>query len=262
MLFIHYFDAHDGEIPGHDDNLIKSSLRKLLTPVDERFGRPFEIRSGYGHRFHLKQVQRIDKQFGRLIGYLQDQSMYEKSLIIVLSDHGDAFGKRGEFNHREYVYNTTIRVPLIAKLPHSENKNVDVQVTRSTDIVPTILDRFGIERDLDGYRLDEDRTKSTAYCETRFEDNKKGSEFKHNYVSLCSRKWKFILDRQTGKEELYNLEDDPEESNNIVASNSDVADQFRSALNNYLKGEINANNNMSASVQSEVSDRLQDLGYL
>lgn len=263
FLFVHYFDAHDGDLPEQTELSAISRTREFLGPIDERLGRPLQVRSGYGRRFHLRQIQRIDRQLGRLLDHLRDSGMYEDTLIFVLADHGDAFGEHGEFNHREFLYDTTVRIPFIAKFPAVNGDVVD-RIVRSTDIVPTVFDYLGIVPEGGGVSLARDEGDGTAYCETRFEaEGVKIGTYRHNYAGLRTRQWKYIQDRQSGVEELYELEIDPNERENVVESYPDVVGKFRQELTDRLRGEtVRVDETMSTDEFDDVSDRLKGLGYL
>ena len=103
------------------------------------------------------QFELIDRMIGKYVGYLKQQGLYDKSLIIFIADHGEMNGEWGCIDKGAYLNPQVLRVPIILKLP--ENKDVadttcDIHCSL-LDIAPTVLDSAGIEIHdrLDGFSL-------------------------------------------------------------------------------------------------------------
>ena len=94
---------------------------------------------------------------GPVIEKLQELGLYENTLLIVTSDHGEEFFEHGSWQHTNNVYNETIKVPLIIKFPGSRAAGTRVdRYARLVDIMPTILDEVGVNiaaDDVDGRSL-------------------------------------------------------------------------------------------------------------
>ena len=78
---------------------------------------PEPYRSRYSRRPYDGAIAFDDAQVGRVIARLRDLNLYDRTAIVVLSDHGESLGEHGESEHGFFVYNATLRVPLILKLP-------------------------------------------------------------------------------------------------------------------------------------------------
>lgn len=102
-----------------------------------------------------------DQCLGSLLDFLKDKGEYEDSLIVILSDHGDALGEWGITGHVRFPLKGVTRIPLIMKLPNGCEERVYDGIFESVDIIPTLL-RF----------LEEYGLKLTAT-----EDNWQGSDF-------------------------------------------------------------------------------------
>lgn len=94
------------------------------------------------------EVKKIDREVGKIIEKLKEQHLYENSLIIFTSDHGESLGDPIEdhgsiYGHGWFTYLEQIRVPLIMKFPRSMYKQTVNQVVRNYDLLPTILDLIG-----------------------------------------------------------------------------------------------------------------------
>ncbi len=81
-----------------------------------------------------------DAQFGRLVDELQHLGLYDNTLIVVLSDHGEEFWEHGGTGHGTTLYDEQIRIPLLLKLPHSAGRGTQVDdIVEIIDIAPTVL---------------------------------------------------------------------------------------------------------------------------
>lgn len=91
-------------------------------------------------------VKMVDNEVGNIIENLKKRNMYENTVIIFVSDHGEMAGEYGLY-HKRYIYESSMHVPLFIHFPESYNYNGarDVLVDPSVDIFPTILDICGIE---------------------------------------------------------------------------------------------------------------------
>ncbi len=94
------------------------------------------------------EVAYADGELGRLFAMLRHLDLYDDSLIILLSDHGEEFGEHGGFNHGRTLYEELLRVPMIIKYPGSRwGGQVISRRVSTVDLVPTILQTAGIEFD-------------------------------------------------------------------------------------------------------------------
>lgn len=96
------------------------------------------------------EIRGMDDAFGDLIADLKARGLYDNTLIIFTSDHGEEFGERGRVGwHSWTLYDELVRVPLLLKMPGSRYAGSAVQeVVRGIDLLPTILDIVGVESDL------------------------------------------------------------------------------------------------------------------
>jgi hypothetical protein len=158
----------------------------------------------------------VDGEMGKLLQSLREKGLYENSLIVILSDHGESLYEHGQFGHGYLVYEETAHVPLVVKFPAAMNLKGRVRtVVELADIFPTVLDIFGQRISVDG--------KSLLGAATMEQEN-------DNIAVCCSfnttadfglrwRQWYFIINMGTGWETLYRAADpffqeilEPEES--------------------------------------------------
>lgn len=161
-------------------------------------------------------INYVDNFIGELFSQLDKLKIFENSLIIVMSDHGEEFKDHGQFGHKQ-LYNEVLHVPLIIKLP-GENKPYSIeQNVRLIDIMPTALDAAGIKTDIriQGVSLLNSLNKNlnlTAIAENEIIGySSQNTEYK--YIYPRKNDYAYRVD------ELYDMNEDPKEKNNIALTN-------------------------------------------
>lgn len=114
FLWVHLYDAHYPYAPPE--------------PFASRYrGRPYD-----------GEIAFVDVQVGRLMAFLKDSGAFAQSLIVLAADHGEGLGEHGESTHGFFVYNSTLHVPLIIKIPGAAPATVESEVSL-VDMMPTVL---------------------------------------------------------------------------------------------------------------------------
>ena len=91
------------------------------------------------------ELEFFDHWFGYFISALKEMGMYENSMIIFMSDHGEEFFEHGAWGHGNNLYNETLRIPLLMKFPGNEHAGKRITQNCSIlDVLPTVLDRLSI----------------------------------------------------------------------------------------------------------------------
>lgn len=165
------------------------------------------------------EVMYSDEIVGNLFAGLRKLDLYDSSLIVLLSDHGEALGDHGEPDHGVFLYREVTRVPLIIKLPGSQNGGRRVQVpVQLIDVAPTVFEWAGLPPNpqlpgqslipaLRGQEFPEDRQ---IYAESLYGRLHFGWK---ELFSLTSSQYSFIL---APRQELYDVRQDPGEVNNLL----------------------------------------------
>ncbi len=167
----------------------------------------------------------VDHLLGIFFDQIKERGLWNNTIIIVISDHGEELFDHGDFGHKNF-YDHTIHVPLIIHVPGMDGR-VDVQnLIQSADLLPTVLSIVEIDspQNIDGQdqiavlRGDADPTQATY-----------GISFGKMYIR--TKEWKYILNAN-GSEELYDLLLDPFERENLAKNQSfgDVRDNLRRLL--------------------------------
>ncbi len=161
-----------------------------------------------------------DAELGRLLRVLDQREDKDDTIVIILSDHGEMLGDHGLTDHGRSLYESDVRVLLMARLPKSPVRRVGSPVSL-TDLAPTLLelaDTGDPARDFDGQSL-------LPYAYHGYKDQERSiflfTELKAgriNYNESGVVRWphKYLLDRRIKREELYDLQRDPEERENLV----------------------------------------------
>jgi tetratricopeptide (TPR) repeat protein len=209
------------------------------------------------------EVAHADEIVGQLISLLKARGEYEDALIVFLADHGEGLGDHGEEEHGLFLYDETIRVPLIIKMPGQEGAGRRVmQPVQHIDLVPTFLDLVGapIPEGLRGRSLRPVLTSKTAmlpapgfYAEAFY------SRFHFGWselLSLTDERYRYI---KAPRPELYDLVADPRQQRNIVRERASATSAMRAGLDLLAKGGTAPS---PGRVSAEDLARLQSLGYV
>ncbi len=160
FLYLHYVDPHEPyRVPIPFDKHFNTNYRGKVTG---------DLRKGYTEKSNdhpslnyfktnsseLEQLKILydnciyycDNQIGILFDKLKEKNMYENSIIIILSDHGEMFLEHGYLEHSNGLYSELINVPLIIRIPGLSNIVMD-EYFQTIDVFPTILDILNIKTD-------------------------------------------------------------------------------------------------------------------
>ena len=199
---------------------------------------PEPYRSQYAATPYDGEIAYVDALVGEILDSLVRNGLYNNSLIVFAADHGESLGDHQEPQHGFFVYDSVLKVPLVIKLPAgtSQGKTVDAQV-QTVDIMPTILQYLSIPKpkEVQGVSLRsliEGKTSSNvsepyAYSESYYAFSSFGWS---PLRSLRTNKYKYI---QAPQPELYDLEKDPLELNNLYAHQEANASRFKEDLQQF-----------------------------
>jgi len=186
-----------------------------------------------------KNELRYDNLFQEAETYLDEilEKIYQlnidkNSIILVMSDHGISVGEKiGERAYGAFCYDYTLRTFSYFLIPNYESKEITRQI-RTIDLMPTILDCLEIIPDnnysnLDGMSLlplikDESLPEPYAFSETGNPLHEKAPPKEPNVKSIRTSKWKLIFNEHNNSKELYNLESDPSENQNLIGTGEDI----------------------------------------
>jgi arylsulfatase A-like enzyme/Tfp pilus assembly protein PilF len=244
---VHYFDPHMRYDPP--------------PPFRERFRTsPYDGEIAY-----------TDAQIGALLEALQKNGVLERTLVVFTADHGEGLGDHGEGAHGYFIYDSTVRVPLVFNLRGkvAAGRVIDSQV-RTVDIMPTVLDLSGLEvpetaqgaslaAAVQGPQGPSDVSDRDAYIETF---HTLYSYRWHELQGIRTAEWKYV---QAPQPELYDLRADPGEAVNLFEERPEEAERLKNALadleNELARGRAPFTAKRAES-EPEVVKKMGALGYV
>jgi arylsulfatase A-like enzyme/Tfp pilus assembly protein PilF len=243
LLWLHLFDPHDPYTP------------------------PEPFRSQYPRRPYDAEVAFTDSLIGELRRALEERGMLDSSLVILTGDHGEGLGNHREGFHGFFVYDSTVHVPLIIRLPDGRlGGRVVEEVVSHVDLLPTILEATGqeIPSSVQGSSLvplllgQDDSRERAVYTESLYPLLHYGWS---PLRSIRTREHKFI---DAPDAELYDLSSDREEQQNILLEDRRLARELKDKLT-ALVAEIEREGSDragTADLDEETLQQLRALGYV
>jgi len=225
-LYLHYIDTHT---PYHPPPPFATRFTDAAYqgPVGVRFDDVAGARSG---RYDSADRARIvalydgalsfvDAEIGRLLDGLASRGLLDHTLVVVSADHGEEHWDHGSFFHGQSLYDELLHVPLVMRFPGREHAGQVVrEPVRSLDIVPTITEVLALPAfpEFEGTSLLPLIAHDTSPPGALFA-HAANLEFPYRFA-LRTPRYKLILTIETGREELYDLANDPGEKHDLAAS--------------------------------------------
>jgi arylsulfatase A-like enzyme/cytochrome c-type biogenesis protein CcmH/NrfG len=256
------------------DWLAKNSRKKFFLWMhlyDPHF--PYHPPEPYSREYAAQpydgEIAFADEQVGRLLRFLKEKGIYQNTVIVLCGDHGESLGEHGEKTHGFFIYNATMHVPLIIRLPENAAARTVSDPVALVDLMPTVLGAVGLEvpsqvqgrsllpelRD-DRGREDQVERNRVLYGETflpRIHFNwseLRGSE---------NTKYHFI---DAPRPELYDLVRDPGEVHNLFTEKKAVAEEMHAKLARMIR-DYSAGKELAekTGLDPALMERLKALGY-
>jgi arylsulfatase A-like enzyme len=261
---------------------------------------PYNLHKGYDFDYsqvpsavyppgtHMKKIRKYDSEIayadfyiGKLIEKLKQLGLYQDALIIFLGDHGESFGEHDYNRHGRKLYNSTLHVPLIVKLPGNRLKNTTRQENVCLlDIGPTIFSILNIRKppEMEGIDLFNGEN-NVPYREILLEtyggtvhlrrkDRRYHMNVKPIRYAMLNSSVKVIYNLKSKTFEAYDLADDPHETRNIffkLFAKYGKMKEILLAKVDRVKKYIKLNRKIhleGAAISKEDMERLKSLGYI
>jgi len=224
---------------------------------------PYNVPPGFqrppGASDYDAQLAYVDRIVGSFRQMLIREGWWDRSLVILLSDHGEGLGDHGEDTHGYFAYESTLHVPLIVHWPSGAHPLParDSRPTGLIDVAPTILDFLGIPppAQFAGSSLLGHAPRPPVYSETFYAENAFGWS---PLRALRDGPLKYI---DAPHPELYDLQRDPQELHNLYATRAADAQSMRARMSRLL-ARYPAARDGAASESPQTDAVLRSLGYL
>ncbi|MEW5979522.1 MAG: sulfatase-like hydrolase/transferase [Acidobacteriota bacterium] len=239
FLWVHYYDPH--------------------FPYDP----PEPFASRFSKDQYAGEIAFTDEQVGRLLKGLSDLGLREKTLVVLMADHGEGLGDHGEFTHGVFLYDATMHVPLIMAGPDLPAGVTIEQQVRSIDVMPTALDYLGLSpgAQVQGQSLlpslleRQSVPARFAYMETLYPKTSHGwSELR----AIRTDDWKLIV---APTPELYDLQTDASEQRNVRQEHLSKAEELEKHVWEIAGPRESLGRLEREPVSDQTMRELQSLGY-
>ena len=234
---------------------------------------PYEPPEPYASRYASQpydgEVAWTDELVGRLDTALSRLGIRDQTLMTLTADHGEALGEHGEPVHGFFLYQATLRVPLLMRGPGIRAGTRIPVVARSVDIFPTLLDLAGVAAPRTTHTLSGRSLVPAIHGTPSLDEAPAFAESLTPRIhygwsdlrSIRDGRWKFI---RAPRPELYDLARDPGESRNVVQDEPARARALGAALDRHLLGEESAGSRPAppGDLPAELVEKLGALGYV
>lgn len=268
FIWVHFMDPHWPWIPPKD------FLNEMVS-IEEANRLWWKMSINYQSLSHEElrkliglydcEIRYVDHALGDFLRVLKERGLYDNSIIILTSDHGEEFEEHGDIGHHSLkMYEELIHVPLVIKFPNGLYKGtIANDLVSLLDLAPTIVERLGIDKPkkwLGSSLLPILAGKKGYNSEGVISEGriKKG----HNIVSYRSKQWKFIINEEKGMRELYDLQQDPSEKKNLAKVMPEKVAEFEAEVTKHLSKAKESYATLPKIDEDEhLRQRLKALGY-
>lgn len=275
FLFVNYMDAHApfiASIPkgaslpsGYGAPQLVEHTKFAKDMLDGVADYPEAARKLTVERYDVG-IAAEDEAVGDLLAWLKRRGLFDRALIIVTADHGEAFGEHKLANHGFGTYQDQVHVPLVIKFPGQTSPQTVTELVSHVDILPTVLATLGISAPdhLQGISLANGGAVAGRAVISESFPNRPGTEpntrFDRIERTIRSGNLKLIVSDK-GRRELFDLSQDPSELHNLTARNLPEARPLDDALRKWI-GAIPARAKQATPASQQQIYRLKGLGYV
>jgi len=277
---------------GTDEDTIKTAIEYLRVNGDERWFLYLHLMDVHEYTYdeesalfggsysdvYDNSIRRVDGLLEVLFRHLAESGLAEETIVVLTSDHGEAFRERGIEGHARAVYRETTEVPLVVGLPFRLDPGVVVGVrSRNVDLWPTLLDLLGLEGldDVDGRSLVPDMVAAvrgemleapdeTGIAHLDMTWGRNGMDPQPT-VAVVDGPWRYVKvtqrDGQGTYERLFDASVDPRELSDRAAADPEKLAQLREVAEGYLAEEPVWGETPTRQISEMELNQLRALGY-
>jgi len=241
FLWVHFYDPH-----------------QPLNPPEPWF-------ESYFDDLYDGEIAFMDEYVGMLLDRIEAKGVKDNTLVVVTADHGEGLGDHGEPTHAMLLFDATLHVPLIIRLPGEAARTARIpDMVRSIDIAPTILDVLGeeIPADFEGVSLYPRMLGrgGKLHLDCYHENMLPYHSFGWSTLRAWRKDgWKWI---EAPHELLFRYSEDPAEIHNRIRAKPGLADEFAGNLDVFVDSIEPAASEGPDTIDPETVEALKGLGYL
>jgi tetratricopeptide (TPR) repeat protein len=206
---------------------------------------------------YLGEVAAMDHAIGLFLDALRDEGLLSRTVLLVVADHGEGLGEHGEPTHGTHCYETTLRVPLLLRLPDGSRAGErSPAVVSVVDVFPTLLDSMRLRaQDVDGESL------------TRADESADRGVYFESYYGFVHFGWSPVagwMDRRakyvhSSRPQAFDPLRDPGETDDLLLGDSLDTERYRDAIRAVAAGSRLTHERLE--IDEELLDKLRSLGY-
>lgn len=269
FLYLHYLDPHGPYNPPRELRERFVTARSELRWV--RRGNPNPIadmlykggpKVEYGaedvrflQQLYDAEIAAFDRQLRRLLGELRQRDLLDRTILVLVSDHGESFLEHGDIKHCRTLYDTEIRTPFVLRLPRQREGSRIAASVQNLDLVPTLFDLLGepfAGRGFQGRSL-------VPLLEGESAENGLAYGLMSSLRSVTDGRHKLVHDLRAGTWKLFDLRADPGETRDVAQGERRAFAALRERLLAWVASVEGAD---GLERSEEVEERLKSLGYL
>lgn len=235
MMLVSYIKPHHPfDPPAPYDTMYRPEELELLPGYTEEVSEvDYEHSHGYFdhkglNRERLKRVMahyygsisHMDAHIGRIISALKDMGVYDDTLIVYTSDHGDYMGYHHMLLKANYMYDPLVKIPLIVKFPKGNHRGeINDQISNNLDVAPMILKLAGLEvpGEMKGIDIScQTAGREMTICEGLRVDHYGEQKEQYYEYMVRSRNYKLIIHKNLESCRFFDLKKDPFELNDVA----------------------------------------------
>ena len=227
-----------------------------------------------------EEIAYVDHKIGEILQELKSRNILDNTLLIITADHGEHFGEHGLYSHVSSLYEPVLHIPLLMRYPKllggGQRSEKHVQLV---DVLPTILELLGIDypgdarlpgkslfsvEPEDRYLFAEWEGRIPHFVKSRLGANAHPEDLKffttkQNMIRSGGDK---LIQRDNGKVELYDLDKDPEEKNNLASFKPELVNELKEKLASWHDSVQTVKERELYELSSEAKRNLEGLGYI
>jgi len=257
FLFLNYMDVHTPyRAPSPYDGYFLQQQNPQLFRLKQYYLQYREKnRKDSWDKYLLSQyygeLAYLDMELGNLMQQLKQMNLYDSSLIVITSDHGELFGEHDFYSHYAPMFEGIAKLPLMIKFPKSVKTGTVKQLINLTDVYPTILSICGlpIPKDISGIAFGDEKTSGFAGVVS----DMIVYEGTYKYMDPII---------ENGPPQLFDLKNDPEEMNNLYKQLPEITLKMKRTLDKWKENHKLKYPANQQPIPDDAKEKLKSLGYV